>query len=133
MTFISEYGLNYATKEEFMFRLSIFATNLGKIREQNEKNDDLTLAVNQFAAMTDEEFEATLGLTSIDIDKVMAESPMLEDSNEPVPNNVDWRASGHVHPVKNQRACGSCWAFSANAAIESLVSIRHKQMRGLSE
>lgn len=49
--------------------------------------------------MTDDEFEQTLGLTPID--SMPLGTPMLEASNEPIPNNVDWRASGHVHPVKN--------------------------------
>lgn len=50
-----------------------------------------------------------------------------------LPQYYDWRTLGKVTSVKNQGHCGSCWAFSAVAAIESAYAIKTNILENFSE
>ena len=45
----------------------------------------------------------------------------------------DWRAEGKVTPPKNQGQCGSCWAFTTAAVVESAYLIKNNKSLDLSE
>ncbi|MGD0230427.1 MAG: C1 family peptidase [Syntrophorhabdales bacterium] len=51
------------------------------------------------------------------------------------PTALDWRNNGgdYVTPVEDQGDCGSCWAFSSVAALDSAVLISTKQPGGIVE
>lgn len=43
-----------------------------------------------------------------------------------------WKAEG-LQPIRNQKSCGSCWAFSITATLEALVKIQTGKIVDLAE
>ena len=47
-----------------------------------------------------------------------------------LPATYDWNTqiAGGMQPIQNQGSCGSCWAFSITAVVESLLRIKEPNM-----
>ena len=85
------------------------------------------MGLNQFSAMTQEEFAETY-LTLI----VDAADSQIESSDD-VSIQVDWTTQGAVTGVKNQGQCGSCWAFSATGGLEGMAKLEVGTLQSFSE
>ena len=119
-----------ASKEEFEFRAESFKATLAKVFEENSKNDNtFTVGLNKFADWTPAEFKRVLSYKPIRGAKAAA--PQFNLSA--IPESVDWRTAGKVNAVKDQQQCGSCWAFSTNAALEGRDAIKTGTLKSLSE
>jgi C1A family cysteine protease len=125
-----EQGLSFGTKEEYEFRFEIFKQKDQEINFINAQEDTFQLGHNQFSTMTDAEAEKWMGLGDLPMN-LDVEQMTFEDSE--TNGGIDWRNNGGVNSVKNQGGCGSCWAFSANAATEHAYWRQHKQLLNLSE
>ncbi|CAG9858172.1 unnamed protein product [Phyllotreta striolata] len=125
----------YKNIAEEKLRFGIFQETLKKIEEHNAKYEaglsSYWMGVNQFSDLTTEEFSAFLRKSSAKKPKIEAE--LHVPSNVSIPTEIDWRKKGAVLGVKNQGACGSCWAFSATGALEGQNAIIHNQRIPLSE
>ena len=119
-TFMKENGRKYSNLGETIKRYQIFSENYRYIQSHNAKNNDFKLGVNQFADMTMDEVKATL----LKYKKPAVPCTLKHTKTEPK-EVVDWRPK-FVARVKNQGNCGSCWAFSAIGAVESLSAIKRQ-------
>ena len=128
MEFVTMHGKSYGTVAEFQFRAAQFATRHAEIEAFNaDANNTHVVGHNEFSDMTYAEMKKRNGYVHREQTKV------VELSEENLEASVDWRSKGAVTPVKNQGQCGSCWAFSAAAAVEGAHFLATGNLLSLSE
>lgn len=131
--FKKRYHKVYSSKEEEAKRFEIYRQNMNFIRMTNSQGYSYVLGMNEFGDLTKEEFMArfTGYRRSLEDDEnVYRTGVVLTDGVEwesVPPESVNWVEAGCVNPVRNQMSCGSCWAFSAIAALEGAVCAQTDQ------
>lgn len=124
------YSKTYSGKEESARRL-IWESNVNDIFHQNLAADmgihSFKTGINEYSDLTYEEFFSRMnGFVFSPKLRNNNGSVWLAPSNVDLPERVDWREEGLVTPVKNQKACGSCWAFATTGTLEG----QHKKKTG---
>ncbi|KAH8405046.1 hypothetical protein KR222_005636, partial [Zaprionus bogoriensis] len=138
-SFRLKHNKTYKDLGEELRRMRIFDENLKTINAHNKRfaagKESYKMGVNEFSDLLPIEFESIM-LSSIDTTALLTGTDFVYTplgNITSIPASVDWREKGAVTPVKNQGQCGSCWAFSTTAVLESHHIIKTQQQVSLSE
>uniref|UniRef100_I3J400 Cathepsin L.1 n=1 Tax=Oreochromis niloticus TaxID=8128 RepID=I3J400_ORENI len=139
-----KFGKSYDSPSEESHRKQIWLTNRKHVLMHNILADQgfksYRLGMTYFADMENEEYKklvsrGCLGSFNASLPRRGSTFLRLPEGID-LPDAVDWREQGYVTGVKDQKQCGSCWAFSATGALEGqhfrktgiLVSLSEQQL-----
>lgn len=126
-----DFNRMYGNEDE-SHRFDNFAENVARISAHNTNGSSFIMSTNKFSDLSPTEFRAQyLGYT-----RGMRSEVSLgrhEWQGELVPDSVDWAEAGAVTPIKDQKQCGSCWAFSTTGGLEGAFQLATGQLVSLSE
>merc|ERR1712126_419260 len=132
--FKQKYNKEYETEDEETHRAGVWSDNLDMIRAHNIQADQghhsFHLGENEFADMTSDEITAFFN--GLKVESGGGELTTEVDVSD-LPTEVDWRTKDIVTDVKDQKMCGSCWAFSATGSMEGQHALKTKKLVSLSE
>lgn len=147
--FMNIFERSYKHGEEYHQRFQLFKESLKRHTVSNEQekrlNGTAKYGINKFADWSKEEFENLFSDVQPQRDKYVSMSnnfkPMdavaeTEDIQKPCllhrrnPDKIDWRKK--ITAIKDQKSCGSCWAFVGAEQVETYWAITGNPLMELS-
>ncbi|CAK9859082.1 unnamed protein product [Sphagnum jensenii] len=136
-SWMRKHEKSYENESETNQRFAIFKDNLRHIHSHNvqESKPSYSLGLNNLTDLTHEEFKTRYLSTELPrrSENKLRKTENFKYGDVDPPASIDWRSKGAVTAIKNQRTCGSCWAFSATGAVEGINFIRTGELTPLSE
>lgn len=132
------YNLSFDSESEDTKRMQIWTDNIELIEAHNREfsngNFSFKMNINHFTHISWEEFKKgtlSLGEDRESIFKFLRNKRSIFSTHK-LQHGLDWRAVGAVSPVKFQKNCGSCYAFSIAGAVEGHLYISTGKLVSLS-
>ncbi|KAL6073484.1 Cysteine protease1 [Balamuthia mandrillaris] len=137
--FMGNHKKQYATREEFNYRLSVFKGNMEVAKKLQKLNPAGSYGVTKFSDLTPDEFKKFHLMPSFSHEDIEGEAGPLNKANlnmrqlqDPLPQSFDWRGKGAVTAVRDQGRCNSDWAITVTEAIESAWYLAGNPLTNLS-
>lgn len=119
------------------YRVQVYRANEKDYNELNKKSKNTKFGVNKFSDLTRREFARTHLNVRLPVDYVPKavdpESHQMKSSVHLCNTDYNWLDQGLLTDVRDQGACGSCWAFAALGAMEGALLINNDETTDLSE
>lgn len=137
--FKTTYRKSYGSLGEEVERMNIFEENFRIIEEHNKNYKkglvSFEMGLNFFGDMRFAELKETiLLLDNKDLPSDIPTYTYLPPATlKEAPRSVNWTKEGAVTKVKDQKLCGSSWAFSATGALEGQHFRKTRKLVALSE
>jgi C1A family cysteine protease len=129
--FTHKFNKVYNSLEEFNAKFEIFKMNLVEVLAADDFAGDHTKGITKFSDLTKAEFKAQY--LTLKTPNSWCQSGDKFLTAAPAAASLDWRTRNGVSPVKDQGQCGSCWAFSTVAFLESQSLIQNQKAVTFSE